>query len=284
MLARYLELIKFSHTVFALPFALVATLIAMQGTPGFSQVFWIIIAMTGARSGAMGFNRLVDRKYDQDNPRTANRPSVTGEISPSAMIGFVMISYGVFVFATWMLNELTLYLSPLVIVLTAGYSYAKRFTPYTHLILGLAIGIAPIAAWIAVTGSISMTAICLGLATFCWIAGFDILYALQDYEFDTKENLYSIPSKFGIQKSILISRGLHIVTVVLWLILYFLIEIHFLFFVGILICTGLLLKEHLLIKADDLSKMNIAFFNMNGYISMTMLSFTALSYLVMSIF
>ncbi len=278
MVRKYLEMIKFSHTVFALPFALVAVFVASSGDLILSDLFWVIVAMAGARSGAMGFNRWIDRRFDEANPRTQQRPSVTGEISPLTMIGSIIISYLILVLAAYQLNPLAFYLSPVAIALTMFYSITKRFTPYSHLFLGLAIGAAPIAAWVAVSGNISFASLILGLSVLCWIAGFDILYALQDLEFDQNSGLFSIPAKYGVQQSLLIARMLHISTVGLWVLFYYVTGMAFWFLVGIFVCTGLLVWEHRLVKEDDLSRLDMAFFNMNGYISMTMLVFTALAY------
>ncbi len=277
MVRKYLELIKFSHTVFALPFALVAVLAATGGSPTWHDLFWVIVAMAGARSGAMGFNRLIDRKFDAANPRTQNRPSVTGEISVQAMTWFVVASYGLLVFAAYQLNSLAFWLSPVAIGLTLFYSYTKRFTPYAHLFLGLAIGAAPVAAWIAVTGTIAPAALVLGLSVLCWIAGFDILYALQDRDVDRQQGLHSIPARFGVSTSLVFSRVLHFLTVGLWFFFYDLAQLGGWFFFGILVCTTLLIWEHRLVREDDLSQLNMAFFNMNGYISVTMLVFTILA-------
>ena len=275
---RYLELIKFSHTIFALPFALVAVLVATSGRPSLSQVFWVMVAMAGARSGAMGFNRWIDRRFDAANPRTQNRPSVTGEISSSRMILLITISYLVLIVAAYQLNLLAFYLSPVAIFLTLFYSFTKRFTSYSHLFLGLAIGAAPIAAWIAVEGKITGAALLLGGSVLCWIAGFDILYALQDIDFDRKSGLFSIPAQFGIPKSLMLARGLHGVTVLLWLAFYALTSLNGWFLLGILGSASLLIWEHRLVKEEDLSHLNLAFFNLNGYISVLMLVATGFSY------
>lgn len=274
---RYLEMIKFGHTVFALPFALVAALVAAQGWPTLGQCWWVILAMAGARSGAMGFNRLVDRRFDAANPRTANRPSVTGEISPKAMIAFVVVSYLLLVIAAYKLNPLAFYLSPVAILITAFYSYTKRFTAYSHLFLGLAIGSAPVAAWIAIDGTITLAALALGLSVLCWIAGFDILYALQDLDVDTDHGLHSLPKKLGVAQSILVSRCLHGGTVLLWLLFYALTSLNGVFLVGIALAAGMLIYEHRLVSPHDLSKLNLAFFNMNGLISLNLLLFTILA-------
>lgn len=278
MLQSYLKLIRFSHTIFALPFALVSVLVATSGSPSFHTLFWVIIAMAGARSGAMGFNRWVDRDIDKANPRTSDRPSVTGEVSVSSMLLFIVLSYAILVFAAWQLNPLALKLSPVAIFLTAFYSLCKRFTPYSHVWLGVAIGSAPVAAWIAVQGSISFSSILLGLSVLFWIGGFDILYALQDHEYDKKVGLFSIPAHFGVRKSLNIAKAFHGITVILWLLFFMNTDLKNIFLLGIIICAALLVWEHRLVKEDDLSSLDVAFFNMNGYISVTLLVFTGLSY------
>lgn len=273
----YLNLIKFSHTVFALPFALVSVLLALRSIPTealvapiWQLIGWIILAMVGARSGAMGFNRLIDRKWDAANPRTANRPSVTGEISPTQMSVMIIISFVLLIFAAWKLNPLAFKLSPVAIFIVCFYSYCKRFTSLAHLFLGFAIGSAPIAAWIAIRGEISLSSLLLGASVLTWIAGFDILYALQDYEFDRKADLNSIPVRFGISNSLLIARLLHLCTVILWFLLAWQAQLNWIFYTGVSICTAFLFWEHRLVNKDDLSKINIAFMNMNSLISVTL--------------
>ena len=277
MIKQYLELIKFSHTLFALPFALIAVLVAAEGSPSLYQIFWVVIAMVGARSGAMGFNRWADRKFDAENPRTQKRPSVTGAISPQSVLGFTLMSYAVLVLAAYQLNTLAFYLSPLAIFLTMFYSLTKRFTAYSHFFLGLAIGIAPIAAWISIKGEIALPALVLGCSVLCWIAGFDILYALQDLDFDRKTGLFSIPARLGIERSLSFSRGLHGTTLILWITFYLLTPLNTWFLVGILVGAGLLFWEHWLLRGGNLQKLDTAFFNMNGYISLSMLLFTGLA-------
>lgn len=275
--STYLTLIKFSHTVFALPFALIGVILALRNQriadlnlPTWQIFGWVILAMIGARSGAMGFNRLIDRKWDAENPRTANRPSVTGEISVIQMSVMIALSFVLLVFASWNLNPLAFKLSPVAIFLVCFYSYCKRFTSLAHIFLGLAIGSAPIAAWIAVSGSLEISALILGASVLTWIAGFDVLYALQDYEFDKSAELKSIPVRFGVGGSLWISGGLHLLTVTCWLILAQQEGLNWIFYLGIAICAALLIWEHSLVTKDDLSKINIAFMNMNSWISVTL--------------
>jgi 4-hydroxybenzoate polyprenyltransferase len=277
-LVKYLELIRFSHTVFALPFALVSTFLALKGS-GISfisqqcaeKLIWIILAMVGARSGAMGFNRFVDRKYDIENPRTSTRPSVTGEIAPVSMVLLIVFSYGLLILAAWQLNDLAFKLSPVAIILVSFYSFTKRFTFLSHLFLGIAIGVAPVAGWIAVTGEISLTSLVLGLSVLTWIAGFDILYALQDLDYDKQAGLHSIPVTFGISGSLVLSRCMHLISVACWLFVFHYQGLGWIFLGGIILSLSLLFWEHRLIKKDDLSKLDIAFFNTNAVISVTLL-------------
>lgn len=270
-IVKFLELIKFSHTIFALPFALISMLLATNGKTGWMVTLWIILAMAGARTGAMGFNRLVDKKFDAENPRTAKRPSVTGEVPASVSIFMILISFALLVFASWKLNPMAFKLSPVAIFLVCFYSYAKRFTSLAHIFLGIAIGSAPIAAWIAVTGEISLISLIIGGSVLTWMAGFDILYALQDYEFDKQAGLHSIPVRFGVSGSLWIARTMHLITVILWVTLHVQAQTGLFFLAGIILATIALIYENALVKKDDLSKINMAFFNMNAVISVTLL-------------
>jgi len=272
----FLEMIKFPHTVFALPFALTSAFIASNGMPSGYQLFWIIMAMIGARTGAMSFNRLVDMEIDAKNPRTKDRPLPKGLISKEAVIFYTLASFLLLVYAAYKLNKFCFYLSPIAIIILCGYSLTKRFTHLSHIVLGLALSGAPLGAWIAIKGNIETSAIFLSLAVMFWVAGFDILYALQDYEFDRREGLYSIPVKFGVKKSILISRAFHLIMVMLLSLLYFLNGFGLFYIVGLVIIAFLLVYEHSLVKENDLSKLDIAFFNMNGYISLIYFIFTVL--------
>lgn len=272
----FLDMIKFPHTIFALPFALTSAFIASEGMPEFKKFFWIIIAMVGARTGAMSFNRLVDMHIDAKNPRTKDRPLPKGLISKSAVILYTIISFILLIFSAYMLNKLCFYLSPIAIIVLTGYSLTKRFTHYSHIILGLALAGAPLGAWIAIKGVIELLPVVLSFAVLFWVAGFDILYALQDYEFDKKEGLHSIPVKFGIKKSILISRIFHLIMVCLLFYVYLLGGFGFIYLIGLFIISILLIYEHSLVKEKDLSKLDIAFFNMNGYISVLFFIFTVI--------
>lgn len=272
----FLEMIKFSHTIFALPFALTSAFIASWGLPPFEKFFWIIVAMVSARTGAMSFNRLVDMYIDAKNPRTKDRPLPKGLISKEAVIFYTIISFSLLIFSAYRLNKLCFYLSPLALIILTGYSLTKRFTYYSHIVLGLALAGAPLGAWIAIKGEFDLLPLILAVAVLFWVAGFDVLYALQDYEFDRKEGLYSIPVKFGIKNSILISRIFHFLMLILLLSLFFIRDFGFFYLVGIFIISLLLLYEHSLVKEKDLSKLDIAFFNMNGYISVLFFIFTVI--------
>ena len=275
----YLRMIKFSHSVFALPFAFTSALIAASGIPDLSQIFWIIIAMVGARSGAMGLNRIIDRKMDSANPRTARRELPRGVISTGEAVIFVIISFSLLVIAAYMLNPLCLKLSPLALAVLFLYSYTKRFTWASHFILGLSISAAPLGAWMAVKGTLGTEIIPLGIAVVFWLAGFDVLYALQDMDFDRKYGLYSIPRKFGIRRSLHLSRIFHAISFLLLVVSGSIFGLGGFYWVGMFVIAGLFLYEHSLIKENDLGKLDMAFFNMNGYISMTVFIFTLADYI-----
>lgn len=265
------RMIKFSHTLFALPFALSAILLAHETKPvTLSAVFWIIIAMVGARSAAMGFNRIADAKLDAENPRTSDREIPRGEITTTAAIVFVGLFSLLFVLASAMLGKICFYLSFPVLFILFFYSYAKRFTWLCHLYLGFAISLAPMGAWIAITGKIEFRIVLLSLGLMTYIAGFDILYACQDIHFDRKAGLFSMPAHLGIRKSLWIAKILHLVSFFLFLLLYPLFDLGTVYILTILIIATLFIAEHKLIHPDDLSRINIAFFHMNSIISVTL--------------
>ena len=268
----FLTLIKFSHSIFALPFALSAFMLAWQtglGALSFTETLvWVVVAMVAARTGAMGFNRFVDLEIDAKNPRTQDRPSVTGEVSKPVMMAMILISYGVLVYAAYRLSPLAFYLSPVAIFLVSFYSFTKRFTFLCHVFLGLAIGAAPVASWIAVTGEISATSLLIGGGVLCWIAGFDIIYALQDHEYDKGEGLHSVPVALGVEKSLWLARGFHIVAFATWVMLAKWEGLGYIYLGAVGLSTLLLAYEHLLLRGGDLTKIGMAFFNMNAYISM----------------
>lgn len=275
-----LEMIKFEHTIFALPFAFMSAILAARGLPLWRDIFWITVAMVGARSAAMGFNRWADHKFDAANPRTKERALPLGLVTPKQVLVFTAVSSTLLMFAAFMLNPLSFYLSPVALAIVFFYSYTKRFTFLSHAFLGLALSLAPIGAWIAITGELDAPALVLGAAVLFWLVGFDILYSLQDVDFDKEAGLHSIPRRFGVRYSLWISRVSHAVTITALFSLPFLLPLGFFYFVGIFAALGLILYEHSLVKAGDLSMLNVAFFNMNGYISVTVFVFTLLDALV----
>jgi 4-hydroxybenzoate polyprenyltransferase len=275
-----LEMIKFEHTIFALPFAFTGAVLAANGMPPWVTLFWITVAMVGARSAAMGYNRLVDREFDAVNPRTKDRALPLGLVTPRQVIIFTAVSSLLLVAASFMLNRLAFFLSPLALAVVFFYSYTKRFTAFSHAFLGLAISLAPIGAWIAVTGRLDAPALVLGIAVLFWLVGFDVLYALQDVEFDNNAGLHSIPRLVGVRRALWISRAAHAVTVVALIVLSAALTLGWFYLLGVIIAAGLLVYEHSLVKEDDLSKLNIAFFNMNGYLSVAIFLFTLLEVLL----
>ena len=267
-----LSMIKFEHTLFALPFAFLGAIMAANGLPTWRQSLWITVAMVGARSAAMTFNRIVDREIDAKNPRTANRELPTGRLSLSFAWAFLYVSIGVFLLASYSLNWLTFALSPVALLFVLGYSYAKRFTSLAHLLLGLALAIAPSAAWIAVTGSIAdEVPILLSLFVLMWTAGFDVLYACQDYDYDRKAGLRSIPARVGIARSLWIARLFHFQAFIVLLALWFVTGMSWISLGGIGLVTLLFIYQHSLLKPNDLSKMNAAFFTTNAFVSVILL-------------
>jgi 4-hydroxybenzoate polyprenyltransferase len=263
----FLEMIKFSHTIFALPFALTGALLAAGGIPTVQQLFWIILAMAGARTAAMGLNRLIDAGIDARNPRTAGRAIPAGLIGKGTTLFFITASILLLLVAAAKLNPLCLKLAPVAIFFLVLYSYCKRFTSLAHLVLGICLGAAPIGAWIAIRGNIDSAPLILGGAVLCWVAGFDILYALQDLDFDRQAGLHSIPVALGKNGSLWMARLLHLVMLGLLLWLYFSMQLGPFFMFGILATTAMLLYEHWLLRDGNLEKLDAAFFTMNGYIS-----------------
>ncbi len=270
----FLNLIKFEHTIFALPFAYLGMLLAAEGWPSWSQFFWITIAMAAARTLAMGSNRIADRWIDARNPRTAQRPLISGSISiRTAWIGTVFAGI-ILALAAWQLSPLTFILLPGAYLFLIGYSFTKRFTWMSHFILGFTDGLAPVAAWAAIRNSLFTPQdipawILLGVVTF-WIAGFDMIYACQDVDFDHREGLQSIPAKFGIPTALRLSSISHVITIVLLIALGAASGLGWPYWIGLLVVGGLLVWEHRLVQPDDLSKLGVAFFNINGYISITL--------------
>ena len=275
-----LEMIKFEHSIFALPFALTGALLAVrdQGLGSgvlVAKFFWIVVAMVAARSAAMAFNRVVDADIDAKNPRTKMRAIPAGQVSRSFTWGFIVFWSTVFVAASAMLNPLCLKLSPVALGVVCGYSYAKRFTAFAHLILGLALGIAPLAAWIAIRGSFDWPITLLTAAVMLWVGGFDIIYACQDFAYDIHAGLHSIPKRFGIAGALWISRVLHLGMLASLIFLVRSFELGALAIAGVVAVAGLLAWEHRLVRADDLSRIDAAFFTMNGYVSVVFFLFWA---------
>jgi 4-hydroxybenzoate polyprenyltransferase len=267
-----LEMIKFEHTLFALPFAFLGAVLAANGLPAWQQILWITVAMAGARSAAMTFNRIVDRDIDAQNPRTANRELPSGKLSLSFAWMFLFVSVGVFLIAAYSLNWLAFALSPVALLSVLGYSYAKRFTAFAHLLLGWALAISPTAAWIAVRGDIdSEVPLLLSLLVLMWTAGFDVLYACQDYEFDKKTGLRSIPARFGIKRSLWIARFFHLQAFFVLLLLYAVTDLGLLAVGGVVAVGLLMIFQHTLVKPNDLSRMNAAFFTTNAFVSVILL-------------
>jgi len=263
-----LEMIKLEHTLFALPFAFLGAVLAARGIPSAWQIVWIIVAMVGARSTAMAFNRIADRDYDARNPRTKMRAIPAGHLSVGFVWLFTIVSATIFFLAAAMLNRLTLGLAPVALASVVLYSYTKRWTLLSHLVLGWCLAIAPTGAWIAVRGTInSPIPLLLSAVVMFWTAGFDVLYACQDYEFDLQEGLYSIPARFGIRGSLWISRTLHFAAFAALLALYFLTNLGKLAVVGVLATGLLLIYQHTLVRANDLSRLNAAFFTTNAFVS-----------------
>jgi len=272
-----LEMIKFEHSVFALPFALTGALLAARATrngwPTLRQVAWIVVAMVAARSAAMTINRIVDLRYDRENPRTSKRALATGDLSVSFAWLFTIVAVGLFLLAAWQLNRLALELAPVALTILFFYSFTKRFTNWSHLFLGFALGISPAAAWIAVTGGLDLRIMILCAAVTLWVGGFDVLYACQDVDYDRRAGLFSVPKRFGIARALLIARAMHVGVVALLASLAASFALPWPAWVGIAVVAALLAYEHSLVKADDLSKLDAAFFAVNGYISLLFLLF-----------
>jgi 4-hydroxybenzoate polyprenyltransferase len=263
-----LEMIKIEHTLFALPFAFLGAVLAARGIPTVAQILWIALAMVGARSTAMAFNRVADREHDARNERTKARAIPVGTLSVVFVLIFTVVAAGLFMFAAAMLNRLTLILAPIALASIVIYSYTKRWTALSHLVLGWCLAIAPTGAWIAVRGAIdSPVPLLLSLVVMLWTAGFDVLYACQDYDFDRREGLYSIPARFGIARSLWISRLLHAGAFAALLALYFMANLGMLAVFGVVATGALLVYQHTLVRADDLSKLNAAFFTTNAFVS-----------------
>jgi 4-hydroxybenzoate polyprenyltransferase len=270
-----LEMIKWEHSIFALPFALTGAMLAANGVPHAAQIFWIIVCMVSARSAAMAFNRWADASIDATNPRTASRAIPSGLLSRSFVGGFTLAMIAIFVIAAGQLNHLTLLMSPVALLVVLAYSYTKRFTRWSHLVLGLALGIAPAAAWIAVRGSLDPRIVILTVAVMFWVAGFDLLYSCQDVEHDRAQGLFSVPSTWGVRAAFWIARLMHVAMLALlvWLAQAFALGHYAL--IGIAAVALLLLYEHTLVSPGNLKRLNAAFFTMNGVISVVYFLFVA---------
>lgn len=281
-----LEMIKFEHTIFALPFALISVLLAARsaglpnGLPGLRTIVWVLVAMVAARSAAMAFNRLADAGYDAENSRTATRAIPAGLLTRLQVGVFVAASCALFVVAAWMLNPLCLALSPVALIAILGYSFTKRFTALCHLMLGFAIGIAPIGAWIAVTGALHPVPLILGAVVMLWIGGFDIIYALQDVEFDQSAGLHSLPRVLGRKRALLLSRLMHAQMLILLVAVGLVASLHATFFVGVALVAVLIAYEQSIVSPTDLSRVNLAFFTLNGWVSVSLFAFVLLDRLV----
>jgi 4-hydroxybenzoate polyprenyltransferase len=270
----YGRMIKIAHSVFALPFALASAALAAREGFRWPQVLWIVVAMVGARSAAMGFNRLADHAIDARNPRTASRELPAGVLGRGEVWALVLLSAAALVFAAAMLNPLCLALSPVALAIVFGYSYTKRFTALSHLVLGLALAIAPVGAWLAIRGAFSPIPALIGLAVLFWVGGFDVIYACQDVDFDRASGLHSVPARLGIPRALTLARGFHVIAVALLAAVYAPAGVHALYLAGVAAIAAILFYEHTLVRADDLSRVDAAFFTMNGWVSVLYLAVT----------
>lgn len=264
---KYLSLVTFAHTIFALPFALLAAVLAAGGWPPPGTLFWILVAMVGARSSAMAFNRIADRGIDAENPRTRSRDIPAGRVSVASASVFCVLSAAVFVFAAWRLNPLCLALSPVALGIVLGYSYTKRVTALSHVVLGLGLAIAPVGAWIAVTGAFALPPVVLGLSVLFWVAGFDVIYSLQDEAFDREHGLFSLPARLGARRALDVSTAFHAVSLALLYGVCLLVDGGLLFGIGVVLAGVFLVRQHVLVKPGDLSRVDGAFFTANGWLS-----------------
>ena len=266
--------VKLEHSIFALPFAYLGMILAARGLPTLEQFAWITVAMVSARTLAMAANRLIDRELDARNPRTAGRALPTGRLSPHQVLAACVVSLVVFLFAAAQLNDLCLKLAPVAAAFVVGYSYTKRFTILSHIALGLADAIAPVGGWLAVTGRFALEPIVLALAVATWIGGFDVIYACQDVEFDRAHGLHSVPARHGVATGLRVSAAMHVLTALALLALAPLARLGVAYLVGWAIAVALLAHEHRLVRPDDLSRLGVAFFNVNGYVAIIVFIFT----------
>lgn len=279
-----LEMIKFEHSLFALPFAfmgaVLGNIVIEKAWPTWTEIFWVTVAMVGARSAAMSLNRLIDRVIDAKNPRTASRAIPAGLISVTEVTLFIVVSFAVLFIAAFQLNSLAVKLLPLAVFVLVLYSYTKRFTWLCHFILGVAIGFGPLGGWVATTGQVDAVGMLLFASVLFWTAGFDIIYACQDADFDRREGLFSMPSRFGIANALIIARLCHLLTFIGLMSLYVVADLSIWFLIGVLISGAILIYEHSLVKPTDLSKLDVAFFNMNGILSVVMFTFTMIDLVI----
>ncbi|MGG0822904.1 UbiA-like polyprenyltransferase [Paenibacillus turicensis] len=276
----FLQMIKFEHTVFALPFAFMGAMLGSvalnQHLPTWAQIGWVLLAMFGARSAAMGLNRLIDRVSDAKNPRTANRAIPAGLLKIGEVIIFIIVSFVLLFWAAYKLDPLAVKLLPIAVIMLVVYSYTKRFTWLCHVVLGLTIALAPLGGWAAVTGKVDWTAMVFFFTITFWVAGFDIIYSCQDVEFDTKEGLYSIPVRFGVARSLTIAKVMHIATAIGFIALYFMADLGGWYIAGMIVAFLMLFYEHYIVSPSDLSRLQTAFFWMNGVLSIVVFSFTTI--------
>ena len=275
-----LEMIKFQHTLFALPFAFTGMILAARGLPEWGTLLWVMLAMVGARSAAMTFNRIADRRFDAANPRTAGRALPAGKISLGFAVGFAVVSAGLFVLAAAMLNPLCFALSPVALLVALGYSFTKRFTPLSHFVLGLSLAMAPMGGWLAVTGTFGIQPLLLSFAVLAWTAGFDILYACQDRDFDRRAGLHSIPARWGVRASLRASSLLHSLTVLALVGLIPLADLGWIYLAGMGLIAAFLFYEHSLVSPANLGRLNVAFFQVNAWVSVLIFTVTLFDLLI----
>ena len=272
-IGRYLDLIKFEHTIFALPFALISLLVASNGRPAWSVLLWVLVAMVGARSAAMAFNRLVDARIDAANPRTSDRHIPAGTISAKGTGLFVVLAAALLVLAAYMLNPLCFYLSPVALLVVLGYSYMKRFSPLAHLVLGLGLGIAPVGAWLAVRGEFAAFPLWLAAGVLFWVAGFDTIYACQDVEHDRRVGLHSLASRMGVEKALMLSRVFHVLSVAFMAGAFRRADnLGVVSLLGVVVMAGLLAWEQAIVRGGDMRRIDKAFFEINSWIGMVLLA------------
>ena len=279
-LGIFLGMIRFEHSVFALPFAYISSMLVGNKIPDWPDLLWITVAMVGARTAAMSLNRLIDRDHDAKNPRTQDRALPRGLLKTNEVWLYALISLLILMFAAYRLNPLAFKLAPLAVLALCTYSYTKRFTWICHLFLGMVLGIAPVGAWIGITGQFALIPVLLGAGVMFWVAGFDIVYACADYEFDRRVGLFSIPVRFGIKKALQISMAFHVVAPVLFLIVAIMAHVGWLFYVGLGVAVVILYYQHTFVKPHDLSRAGTGFFSLNGFLSVVMFVFTLLDVLL----